>query len=478
MRNYIYFIFCVTAWSLTACNDQTTQLIPKIDIEQNLSFSDSFNVILIRNIHNQEVTFELDINGAFPLKMSNIIQSIEDSSSAKSTTVDEEAWRYISRSTFWSNPITLENWQHNPILFLNSIGGGFCDDRATVLAAIWKNWFDSVRVVGLNGHVVSEVYNDEKWKMYDADLKVAYLNSQNQICSVRELEDSTQFISTPHNGKVIGNNPVFETINPTSKRFSNYYKSKEDNEDVSNWHLNSDEPLSTFTIPAHATLKIEINKNTHQTNLSVILTEKSKGKIEIPFVPHSAQGSFEYQLATKNISFEDDFHLFPTNRWIQSIQIQSVKSPSVIRYLVNPKLRFIKPQNQINIKSNLHLEIVKKQETIRSFLPEELSSGLFFDEKSAEYKDFLIHLSSYKGVIDKQYLEKQYILFLASDQKLSKEQKEELYLLFQKDWDKLNFNLKEKEFTIFEKLYPQSAFYFFIASKYRKLNFAKTLLTE
>src|SRR5690606_28353308 len=129
------------------------------------------------------------------LEMTDIIRVIEDSSLKKKTTIEEEAWKYVSQSTFWISPLTSKSWQHNPILFLNSIGGGFCDDRASVLAGIWRNWFDSVRVIGLNGHVVSEVYSINKWKMYDADRKVAYLNANNEVCSVAELEDSSQFVS-------------------------------------------------------------------------------------------------------------------------------------------------------------------------------------------------------------------------------------------------------------------------------------------
>lgn len=478
MRNYIYFIFCFTAWSFTSCNHQSEQLIPKIDIEQNLSFSDSFNVILIRNTNNQEVTFELDINGTFPLKMTNITQAIEDSSVSKNTPIEEEAWRYVARSTFWSNPITSENWQHDPVLFLNSIGGGFCDDQASVLAAIWKNWFDSVRVVGLNGHVVSEVFSNNKWKMYDADLMVAYLNAENQVCSVVELEDSSQFISSPRLEKVIGTNPVLKTKNPASNYAAKLYASSEDNDDVTSWHLGTKEASSRFIIPAYATLKIEINKSTRQTNLSVILNENSKGKIEIPFVPYSAEGAFEYQLGTKNISFEDDFHLFPTNRWIQAIQIHSVKAPSVIRYLVNPKLKFFQTENSVKIKSSLLLEISKKHESVSSYLPFELSSGLFFNENTAKHLEFLAYLSNYSGKIDEQFMKKEYDSFLNLDNTLTTSEKVQLRTQFDKDWNELKFNQNGKEFTILEDLYPQSCFYFFIASKNKKIDFVKSLLLE
>lgn len=478
MYKYIYLVFYFFLLIITSCNKSNDTEVTQLTIEQNFTFTDSFNVIYLENNNNQSVHFQFKINDFFPLEMKDIVRSIKDSSVKKNIPIEEEAWRYVSKATFGSTPLTSENWQHNPILFLNSIGGGFCDDRASVLAATWKNWYDSVRIIGLNGHVVPEVKSHEKWKMYDPDRMVAYLNGDNKICSLSELEDSTQFISNPTQQKVIGTNPVFQSNNPLSVRLSKLYATTDDNKDETSWHLNTKDPSSTFILPAYSSLKIEIDQKTHQVNLSVILSKKSKGKLQIPFVPHIAKGIFEYQFMGISKSIKDSSFYFPTDKWIHSIDIKNVKSNSIIRYLVNPKLKFYQPENSIKIKSNLPLEVLKKQEEISSYLPTELTENLFFSSKSIEYNDFLAHLANIKGIISDDFLIQQFDLFLTSDKTLSYEQKEKLRVQFQTDLKGLNLQQRGKEFTVMKNLYPQSVLYFYIASKYRKLDSIKTIIMK
>ncbi len=476
MSKFILIFICLIFGLFISCTHQESNSNLSLNIEQSVKFSDSFNVIQIQNNNNQAVSFHLRINNSFPLEMSDIILSIEDSSKIKNTSLEEEAWKYVSRSTFWSTPYSLENWQHNPVLFLNSIGGGYCDDRASVLAFIWKNWFDSVRIVGLNGHVVSEVYSNNKWKMYDADRMVAYLNAKNEICSVSELEDSSQFISSPSLERVIGPNPIFHTKNAYSYRFSKFYSSKKDNKNETEWHLKSNKNNSTFILPAYSSLKIEIDRETHQVNLTVHLSEKSKGELQIPFVPYSAKGDFKYQIDTKLFWVKDSKYIFPTNKWLNSLHIENVKSKSTIHYLVNPKLKFFQPENILKIKSSLPMLITKNHENVIPYLPYEFESGLFFDMKYEEYNEFLVYLSKFNGKINEDFLTKQYDYFLSIDSSLSTKNKLELQLLFKKDYDALNLNRHGKEYALMVNLYPASVFHFFIASKYRKLNFAKSLI--
>ncbi len=476
MSKFILIFICLIFGLFISCTHQESNSNLSLSIEQSVKFSDSFNVIQIQNNNNQAVSFHLRINNSFPLEMSDIILSIEDSSKIKNTSLEEEAWKYVSRSTFWSTPYSLENWQHNPVLFLNSIGGGYCDDRASVLAFIWKNWFDSVRIVGLNGHVVSEVYSNNKWKMYDTDRMVAYLNAKNEICSVSELEDSSQYISSPSSEKVIGTNSIFHTKNTYASHFSKFYASKEDNENITEWHLKQNDYNSTFILPAHSSLKIEIDNETHQVNLTVHLSEKSIGNLQIPFVPYSAKGEFEYQRGEKSYQIKSKEHIFPTDKWLNLFNIENVKSESTIHYLVNPKLTFFQPENILKIKSSLPILITKNHKNVIPHLPYEFESGLFFDKKYAEYNEFLVYLSKFNGKINEDFLTKQYDYFLSLDSNLTKENKIELQSLFKKDYKVLHLNRHGKEYALIVNLYPASVFHFFIASKYRKLNFAKSLI--
>lgn len=472
-KNRFILFFYVFFHLFTSCNSYNKEEVPKLNIEQVIEFTDSFNVIYLNNHHDQSVTFQFRFNDLFPLKMTDIIQVIEDRSIRKKTTIEEEAWKYVSQFTFWTNPLTAESWQHNPILFLNSIGGGFCDDRASVLAEIWKNWFDSVRVVKLNGHVVSEVYSNDKWKMYDADRKVAYLNADNEVCSVAELEDSSQFVSNPYKKSVIGINPIFKTNNPISERYAKLYASKEDNLDETTWHLNSKEPASSFILPAYSSLKISVTNKDH-VNLSVLLIEESKGDLQIPFVPYSAKGTFEYQIGDKSHLVKDSLTYFSTEELINSFDIRNVKSESEIRYLVNPKLRFLQKENSLKVKSSLPIEIIKEKNDVSSYLPEGIAISYYISENTLKYTEFLTRLSKYEGALEEDDLIEQYQFFLSLDKTLSQKQKQEFLILFKEDWQ--DFKLNNNGFTILKKTYPLGVFYFFIASKYQKIDLMKAFL--
>ena len=476
MKNYILFYF--TLLIIFSFTYPKSVLITHFNINKSFSFTDSFNVIYLENNNNEAVHFQFKINNFFPLEMQDIVHTVEDNMHKNGTSIESEAWKYISNTTFWSTPITSENWQHNPILFLNSIGGGFCDDRASVLAQTWKNWFDSVRVIDLNGHVVSEVQIQGKWKMYDSDRRVAYLNANNDLCSVSNLEDSSQFISNPTQEKVIGSNAMFQSKNKTSIRFSKLYTSKDDNKDVTSWHLSTKKLTSTFILPAYSTLKIEIDRISHQVNISVILTHKSKGKLQIPFVPYSAEGIFDYQFEGISNSINDSLFYFPTNKWINSIDIDNVKSSSTIRYLVNPKLKFFQKENTLKLESNLTLDILKKQETIFPYLPFGFDETLLFDETVIEYDNFIAHLNTVNGIITPDFMIKEYDLFLNSEESLSKSQKENLRVQFPTDLKTLNLKQKGKEYTVMKNLYPQSVLFFFIAAKERKLDMIKSIIMK
>jgi hypothetical protein len=110
-----------------------------------------------------------------------------------------KAWRYIHQKKYHYFPFTGAVWQHNPKMFFNSLGFGFCDDFASVFYHLaYKKGYNS-RVWGLGGHVVSEVYDSEKWELFDCDYGAYYYNDSGQIAGVQELEQNPSLISDPIN---------------------------------------------------------------------------------------------------------------------------------------------------------------------------------------------------------------------------------------------------------------------------------------
>ena len=65
-------------------------------------------------------------------------------------------------------------WLHSPALFLNSLGVGWCDDRAAVVHHLLAEMGYTARLWSLQGHVVPEVLINGRWEVWDTDLGVYY----------------------------------------------------------------------------------------------------------------------------------------------------------------------------------------------------------------------------------------------------------------------------------------------------------------
>lgn len=97
-------------------------------------------------------------------------------------------WKFMWENTHHDAPLFEFNDAngddlHDPIRFLNSYGGGLCDDRGSVMAALASMAGIGYRqhaLRALNGHMMSEIYASDRWQLIDVDLGVFYLDRENQ----------------------------------------------------------------------------------------------------------------------------------------------------------------------------------------------------------------------------------------------------------------------------------------------------------
>lgn len=471
----ILLVFCLLNF-LFCCSDKEDEPIElNVYSVEKFQFSDSTYSIQIENSTNHEIHFTFNINDLFPLDYELIEEQIDRLAIQKNIHSEKSAWIYVNSKTFHARPLTNENWQHNPLLFLNSIGGGLCDDRASVLAKLWKEQGDSSRIIGIVGHVVPEVFKDGKWHMYDPDKNVYYCSENNIPKSVAQLEVSNDSILVANCGQS-QINPVFQFKNPISKYLTSLYKSR-DNNDVTQWHLNYSEISNEFVLPPYSALEIIHDNESDVTNLIVKLSSKSKGTLKIPLVPFDVSGKIEISFNDSIINFDGSSTLFPKDQLYTKLEINDVDGEGEIRYLINPKLSFIKSKNKLEINSTDSLDVIITNENSSS--PKVLfkKERLFFDEKSILHQGFLSSISEYNGeVIDEQFLKEKYLLFLENDNKITMEEKDELMLQFDNDLEKVYATLNTEELKILKDQYPKSIFYLFLASRYRKLDYIFKIL--
>lgn len=442
-------------------------------LTKRVLLSDSLNTIIISNSANYAVSFTLDINNKFPLTIDKILKEIHQSK----LPYPQSAWYYVKENTFSANPFSSEKWQHTPELFLNSLGGGLCDDRASVLAYIYKAMGDSVRVKGLNGHIVTEIYYNNKWQMFDADNGVYYCDENSVVLSVDELEHNPDRIRNPQyfcNSQLT--NPVFSFPNPTATRFADFYASSDDNTDVTEWHMPAYKCDSQFVLPSHSSLKFVFDANKTIANVIVELTEASKGELKIPFVSAWARGRFNFVNENRTVNVEDTTYTFPIEKIHGKIDIQMVNSSSRIYYLVNPKLQIISDTNYVQITSSSTIGFT--QQTSETTGVRFAQDFLFFDTIQKKYPTFYKELEARRkneSLVD--YLSNQYLAFLKRDDVLSELNIKEMTEQFKSDINYMSENDIAFQ-NLLEKHYPVSIFYLFAASKYKRMDYLNEILNE
>lgn len=363
---------------LVSCSQNTKIELPK---EQFFRFdlSGDYNSVVLSNNSNKPLRFVFSLNEKFPFTSNNITNEINTISLEQNISDHIAAWKFVIDNTYSSTPLTNENWQHHPLFFLNSVGGGFCDDKASVLAQLWQDLGYQARIVNLGGHVVSEVYTENKWQMFDPDKKIFFCDSNSRIFSVKELETTFHYYSPE---EILCQNIYFNQLlsgSLLSLQFAEFFTTASNNINESNWHIDElTEIESIFSLPSYSKLKIVFNgKSIH--SLIVELTEKSEGLMNVPFVIKNIEGDFSYFSNTeKENLLTSDFIL--KNTFLPVVEIKKVVKPTKIIYHVNNKPIFLKNQNSINIKSDYAVKLsFEKTEDLSTVLEE---AYLFFDTAS------------------------------------------------------------------------------------------------
>ena len=155
------------------------------------------SAIVIHNPLDSSVKFGLGWNDK------SIFESLQDLVTAAVPKVQSDAdvaldlWNFMTGHIYHNNSFAEERWEHDPLILVNSIGFGLCDDNASALAFMARELGLPARVWALDGHVVPEIQVNEKWAMYDADIKVYYRNGTGEIAGVEELASNPELITYP-----------------------------------------------------------------------------------------------------------------------------------------------------------------------------------------------------------------------------------------------------------------------------------------
>lgn len=263
-------------------------------MDYTLSSPDPDNdFIRVTNTATGTVTFSMNLNDRMFLTNGAVVREAQSSYSG---TAERRVWRFICENMYHHDPLTPWHWiNSSPALFFNSLGWGYCDDAAMLFCQMMTMLGYETRLWRLAGHVVSEVWADGRWQMYDADLEVYYLDDTGFIMGVEDLAAHPEFIMNPIS-------PVLERSSAAySQAVADMYSSTGNNE-VVEWELDESVPSyalriqlppgSTFEFPSifgGPVPTVNAGLNTTYTNARLTIHGDYTGRISVPFIVYSVE---------------------------------------------------------------------------------------------------------------------------------------------------------------------------------------------
>ncbi len=226
-------------------------------------------------------------------------------------------------------------------------------------------------------------------------------------------------------------------------------------------------PESLFVLPGNSSLIL--TNHPEGVNLKVILSESSKGKLQIPFRLYSVEGEINYTVNDEN----SKIYLFEGNKLtnpaldIKTIDIKEVKRKTILQYMVNPLLQvFDKERNFLKIESSDSLKVFKTTNRDDFKLPFFNESVLFLNKKQVQSGYFQMELEKIENHdISTKDIEELFSFLIDSDSLI-----EDIQALYKKFNDFYHEYLDSSLLRKINLYYPKSIFVVFTAIRFDELS--------
>jgi hypothetical protein len=195
----------ITAWAGAQATTYTIEVIFDGTMRPDFSYRSFFvtspspadDFIALVNTGQLTVSFRMNLNAKLFSSLAGLqdeIRRMPDEYPGEP--FHRKAWRFIRDNRYHWDPLTGESWGHDPLLYFNSIGFGYCDDASSLYYGILTAAGYTARVWTLGGHVVPEVFIG-RWEMYDPDLQVYYNTAWGGVAGIEELQSDPWLITEP-----------------------------------------------------------------------------------------------------------------------------------------------------------------------------------------------------------------------------------------------------------------------------------------
>jgi len=320
--------------------------------------------VRIENRGSETATFSMKLNDSGYRDVFEIVAAIQGMPEAFAGEPDyRKAWRFLRENRYHYRPLSARGWLAMPLIMVNSSGFGFCHNSTGALARLWQLLGYDVRTWTLRGHVVGELFAEERWQMFDADLEVYYLDELGRVAGVEELAARPELIVDPVA-------PVSADDFPYSQVIADIYSSTDNNVNHGfrpATEITPDTSVVRFTVPARATLDLarpfarELRTSLHYgaasvpsySNARLTIPRGWSGRIATPLLIQSiaGRGTIIFGGEEFEIGSDELNHLLDTRyNFDYQIEVLSISEPLVVTYLVNPLVYSLAHENRVSLR--------------------------------------------------------------------------------------------------------------------------------
>lgn len=371
--------------------------------------------LLLRNNSNNTIEFKLKLNDKIFYSEHEIRYYIDRCiNSVKSEPLYRKAWSFVMQHTYHHIALSAGQWLHSPLLFINSIGFGLCDDINTFLSNVWQICGYQSRVWHLKGHVVPEILSPEKWELYDADYGRYYITKNKQIASVQDILEDKSIINHQTNRNKLSNNLM--SLFRLNDLIRSYFHNGSCH--IEGWYNNypvfspgnfTITPGGYFQFPAFLKENIYVPKVGKLQNIMVaklVIPKGYTGVISQPLqlVEVIGEGTFQFNVGKSNIRLNKSKYSNFLNEICNSCTIVNSRSDIAIFYFINPYIFRLEKQNFLRVTGSNYKSIgveIKELENDQFFIyPDDLIDKIM-TRNNDDLQVIIEDLINSKNFIDK-----------------------------------------------------------------------------
>ena len=365
VKKLIYIILVlVVLWLLYYFNTKKSNFIS----EFSFSTYDSLNtLIIIKNSTDKCIKFNFSLNNRFYSSLNDFIR--KNSSSYDSEKIVLNLFNSFINSIVHEK--LFNNWGSMPLTRLNSTGFAICGWQSEIFSQIMYNAGFRSRVICLNGHVVSEIFYNGRWHLFDVDRKLFFKSEK--ILGYKELT------SEPFLFKKLNPKAYLTNLTAFSEDYKNFFITKYDNNFIYIKNKNKDTFLinlpskSSFIFPYFPDFKKDFFP--YNTKAKLFLPKGFRGKIKNPLIIVDAEGEGIIKYKNKEFSIPKHVELlkaeiFLSQQFEDEVYVKVFSDSLSLVYMLNPIFSKLGKYNKLilNASDSLNVGIIKYNETSNSII--------------------------------------------------------------------------------------------------------------